>query len=377
MEKTRSEKVLELILKKEAEKDARDSRRFVPVNIAPRASSEKNILTEKILVREKQHAQATLSAEKMQKEIKPHELFHDRAVDRITIMEKEKKIISEEAQKNVPEAAEPEKKAPENRMKQQKEKEHFSLFHRKDKLVIPEEMNLQKEKKHFSFFHRKEENAVHEQEKAKNIGEKEKKRFNLFHRERKEQPIRKEAINITEPYKEKKALSQDKKYEATDKTTAPKEMAPKHKAEKTTSTPVKPDEQKLNTEQIKHEKENKAQKDVKKTKNENMNTEQHQPGPVLQRHMSFVYTSDADTKKISEITTKIDELYNMVLTSKVLRIEQASKTLAVPENEIEKWGKILEENKLIEIFYPAFGKIKLLAPEEKVKKWDKRSRNTR
>lgn len=106
--------------------------------------------------------------------------------------------------------------------------------------------------------------------------------------------------------------------------------------------------------------------------------------PVLQKnaslettHADFSYTNEEDVKKVSEITTKIDDLYNLVLTRRTLRIEEASKSLGVAETEIEKWAKILEENKLIEIFYPAFGKIKLLAPVERVKKWEKQQKNTK
>jgi len=99
-----------------------------------------------------------------------------------------------------------------------------------------------------------------------------------------------------------------------------------------------------------------------------------------QVHVDFKYVNEADTNKVAEITTKIDDLYNLVMNTKILRIEQASETIGVAEPEIEKWARILEENKLIEIFYPAFGKIKLLAPvtkKEKVKKWEKQSKNTK
>ena len=105
------------------------------------------------------------------------------------------------------------------------------------------------------------------------------------------------------------------------------------------------------------------------------------PAPVPQsavsaapeRPSTFSLTDQQD----GEIRTKIDELYEMVLNENVVRIQHAAKALGVVESDIEAWAKILKENKMIEIFYPAFGKIKLLAPSHKVKKWEKQSRHTK
>ena len=60
-------------------------------------------------------------------------------------------------------------------------------------------------------------------------------------------------------------------------------------------------------------------------------------------------------EKIKEkIYTKIDEMVKM-LEKESLDISTISKRLNVPENLVEEWAKILEENGLIEINYRAIG----------------------
>jgi CBS domain-containing protein len=60
-------------------------------------------------------------------------------------------------------------------------------------------------------------------------------------------------------------------------------------------------------------------------------------------------------EKIKEkIYTKIDEMVKMV-EKESLDISTISKKLNVPENLVEEWAKILEENGLIEINYRAIG----------------------
>jgi predicted transcriptional regulator len=60
-------------------------------------------------------------------------------------------------------------------------------------------------------------------------------------------------------------------------------------------------------------------------------------------------------EKIKEkIYTKIDEMVKMV-EKENLDVSTISKKLNVPENLVEEWAKILEENGLIEINYRAIG----------------------
>ncbi|MFC2143500.1 hypothetical protein ACFLQN_03810 [Candidatus Aenigmatarchaeota archaeon] len=91
---------------------------------------------------------------------------------------------------------------------------------------------------------------------------------------------------------------------------------------------------------------------------------------------AFDFMKQDEGGKSRIISTKIDDLYSLVIEKKVVDLGEAMKTLGIREHEAEKWAKILEENKLIEIYYPAFGKIKLHLPGsyrnvKKVKKWEK------
>jgi len=60
-----------------------------------------------------------------------------------------------------------------------------------------------------------------------------------------------------------------------------------------------------------------------------------------------------ETKR--RVETTIDKLLE-ILDEKSMSIEELEKKLDVPEKQIEKWGKILEEYGLIEVIYPPIGK---------------------
>lgn len=56
----------------------------------------------------------------------------------------------------------------------------------------------------------------------------------------------------------------------------------------------------------------------------------------------------------ASVKTGIDNLLDIIAQKKSVTIKDLSKQLNVPENQIEEWGRILEENGLIEIEYPVF-----------------------
>ena len=56
------------------------------------------------------------------------------------------------------------------------------------------------------------------------------------------------------------------------------------------------------------------------------------------------------------VTTPIDDLYDTIMNIGKIRMDIAAKKFNVAESIIEEWAKILEENGLIEIRYPAVGK---------------------
>jgi len=66
-----------------------------------------------------------------------------------------------------------------------------------------------------------------------------------------------------------------------------------------------------------------------------------------------------------EYKTEIDELYELIQTKKKIRYIEAMKKFSIDKKKIEHWAKILEENNLIDIHYPAFGEPELMLKKEK------------
>ena len=56
-----------------------------------------------------------------------------------------------------------------------------------------------------------------------------------------------------------------------------------------------------------------------------------------------------------KLETDIDKLLAMVKTEGSLKFCEAAKRFDVPESRMEKWAKILEEYKLVELHYPPIG----------------------
>jgi len=92
-------------------------------------------------------------------------------------------------------------------------------------------------------------------------------------------------------------------------------------------------------------KEKKADKTEKKTQEE--------------RAENIAEQKKSDKKVVSAkatVTTPIDDLYDTIMNIGKIRMDIAAKKFNVAESIIEEWAKILEENGLIEIRYPAVGK---------------------
>jgi hypothetical protein len=84
------------------------------------------------------------------------------------------------------------------------------------------------------------------------------------------------------------------------------------------------------------------------------------------------------TRAKESVKTPIDDLYNAIMALGKLRVDLAAKQFNVPENRVEEWAKILEENGLIEIHYPAIGKPSLTTitkKEEKQQKHEKKEKH--
>jgi len=71
------------------------------------------------------------------------------------------------------------------------------------------------------------------------------------------------------------------------------------------------------------------------------------------------------TKPSNRITTAIDDMLQMVSEKKSVSIDRLAKALRVPEPEIEEWAAILEEQGLVSMHYPAFGKPEVRIGREK------------
>lgn len=72
------------------------------------------------------------------------------------------------------------------------------------------------------------------------------------------------------------------------------------------------------------------------------------------------------TIKEASVKTPVDDLYDAIVKFGKIRLDVAAKKFRVPESRVEEWGKILEENGLIEIHYPAIGKPTLICKEAKL-----------
>lgn len=61
-------------------------------------------------------------------------------------------------------------------------------------------------------------------------------------------------------------------------------------------------------------------------------------------------------KKVKEhVETDVDKLYELVKKRGLLKVRAASKELSIETDQIEEWGRILEEHKLVKLHYPAVG----------------------
>jgi len=81
--------------------------------------------------------------------------------------------------------------------------------------------------------------------------------------------------------------------------------------------------------------------------------------PVPTEDTRQVFTTTGG--KTRPIRTEIDDIYDFVLKRKSVRIDVVAKHFKMEEKNVEKLAKILEENNLVMIDYPPFGKLMLEA----------------
>lgn len=72
-------------------------------------------------------------------------------------------------------------------------------------------------------------------------------------------------------------------------------------------------------------------------------------------------------KRMKELVeTDIDKLYEMVRESGTLRVGVAAKRLGIDMEQIEEWGRVLEQHKLIKLHYPPVGDPVLILKKFKI-----------
>lgn len=65
-----------------------------------------------------------------------------------------------------------------------------------------------------------------------------------------------------------------------------------------------------------------------------------------------------------KVNTDLDTLYSMILKNKKMKLEQISKTFKIDNERALEWIKILENNNLVTIEYPAFNSPLVLIKEK-------------
>ena len=55
------------------------------------------------------------------------------------------------------------------------------------------------------------------------------------------------------------------------------------------------------------------------------------------------------------VETDVDKLYEIVRDKGILKVKEASKILSIDMDQVEEWGRILEEHKLVRLRYPPVG----------------------
>jgi len=68
------------------------------------------------------------------------------------------------------------------------------------------------------------------------------------------------------------------------------------------------------------------------------------------------------------IETDVDKLYDIVELKGMINIADAAKKLRVSPEQVEEWGRILEEHKLIRMHYPPVGEPVLILRKTKTAK---------
>lgn len=98
------------------------------------------------------------------------------------------------------------------------------------------------------------------------------------------------------------------------------------------------------------------------------------PGKKVKPH-----AKKSGTKVKEVLETDVDKLYELVRDKGILKVNDASKRLGIGIEHVERWGRILEEHKLIKLHYPPVGEPVLILKKFKsgvkeVKKLEKKKK---
>lgn len=98
------------------------------------------------------------------------------------------------------------------------------------------------------------------------------------------------------------------------------------------------------------------------------------PGKKVKPH-----AKKSGTKVKEVLETDVDKLYELIRDKGILKVNDASKKLGIRVEHVERWGRILEEHKLIKLHYPPIGEPVLILKKFKsgvkeVKKLEKKKK---
>jgi hypothetical protein len=199
----------------------------------------------------------------------------------------------------------------------------------KKKFTVKNKKKIIKNKKHgfklhlFSRKHKKEKHAKKAKKQKAN-------KFFLFGKKKKNEKEKKIGKKITAKKHEFHLFSIRKKH---------------HKDKIKKNKKIKKKSMKLG---FWHRRKKKEKKPVEKEK---------KPMPVEEPGQVFTTTGG----RTRPIRTEIDDIYDFISKRKSVRIDVVAKHFKMEEKNVEKLAKILEENNLVMIDYPPFGKLMLEA----------------
>ncbi|MEE9323906.1 MAG: hypothetical protein V3U72_05185 [Candidatus Aenigmarchaeota archaeon] len=78
-------------------------------------------------------------------------------------------------------------------------------------------------------------------------------------------------------------------------------------------------------------------------------------GKGVKKKVVGPFIEKTNTKVKERIETDIDKLYELIKDRGILKVKVASRKFRIDAEQVEEWGRILEQHKLIKLHYPPIG----------------------